>query len=353
MKPYRFKTTIGLAVCVFAGLTMQAQDGQGKKPHVQSDDVIVIHPKQHIDTKITIEINGDDVKVNGKPLAEYKDGNLTITRRKDIRAYEGDMLLRNKKQLAERMEMDKNRAEEFELSDDMAPRSRFRIVPDGMSYGGTTNSNRPLLGVVTEKQESVKGAVIKTVSEESAADKAGLKKGDIITGINDTKISNPEDLIKAIGKFNPGDKITITYTRDKKEQTASAELGAKREAQTFAFGGPGAGMNFNFDRAPFPDFKSFEWMGKPRLGVKAQEMEDGKGIKVLDVDDESPAEKAGLKEGDIITVFDGVEVNSVEKLKELAKPALDKKAFTIKINRDGVSQDLNVKIPKNLKTTDL
>lgn len=351
MKPYRLKAFAILAVCSMLSVAMQAQEEPAKKGHVQSDDVIVIHPKQHIDTKITIEINGDDVKVNGKPLADYKDGNLTITRRKDIRGYDSDMILRNKKHLAEKIELDNNQPEDLVLSDDMAPRSRFRIVPDGMSYGGNINSNRPLLGVVTEKMESVKGAAIKTVSDESAADKAGLKTGDIITGINDIKIANPEDLIKAIGKSNPGDKVTITYIRNKKEETTSAELGTKREAQAFSFGGPG--MNYNFDRAPFPDFKSFEWMGKPRLGVKAQEMEDGKGIKVLEVDDESPAEKAGLKEGDIITVFDGVEVNTVEKLKELAKPALDKKGFTIKITRDGTSQELNVKIPKNLKTTDL
>jgi serine protease Do len=71
------------------------------------------------------------------------------------------------------------------------------------------------------------------------------------------------------------------------------------------------------------------------------------------VDDESTAEKAGIKEGDIITSFDGTDVNTVEKLGELAKTAIDKGNFKVKITRDGKSQDIDVKIPKKLKTTNL
>ncbi len=78
-----------------------------------------------------------------------------------------------------------------------------------------------------------------------------------------------------------------------------------------------------------------------------------KGLKVLDVDDESAAEKAGIKEGDVITSFDGSEVNNIDKLRELSKAAIDKGNFKVKLTRDGKEQELDVKIPKNLKSTNL
>jgi len=86
--------------------------------------------------------------------------------------------------------------------------------------------------------------------------------------------------------------------------------------------------------------------GRPRLGIKAQDTEDGKGVKVLDIDDESAADKAGIKEGDIITEFDGKPVNSADELAAGARTAKDKSSIRLKINRDGKSQDVEVKIPK-------
>jgi len=61
-----------------------------------------------------------------------------------------------------------------------------------------------------------------------------------------------------------------------------------------------------------------------KFGIRAQDAEDGKGVKVLDVDDESTAAKAGIKEGDVITRFDGKDLNSVTALTEAARAAKDK-----------------------------
>ncbi len=74
-----------------------------------------------------------------------------------------------------------------------------------------------VLGVMTEKS-SAEGATITEVADNSAAAKAGLKAGDIITRVNDTKISEPQDLFENIGKLQPGDDVTITYLRDKKSK---------------------------------------------------------------------------------------------------------------------------------------
>ncbi len=297
----------------------------------RSDDVIIINRKINTDTKVTIEIKGDDITVDGKPLSEYKSDDVNISRRKHIDVnVDGDMY---------------------------APRTRFRGGANAYSYGNADNfvtinsgnTNKAFLGVGTETAKG-EGVTITSVSSESGAEKAGLKKGDVITKINETKIASPEELTKTIGKFKPDDKITVAYKRDKKDMKATATL-TKRKNETFSFSTPQAYefKNFNFDNG-----MGYSWnTSKRRLGLKAQETEDGKGLKVLDVDDESAAEKAGIKEGDIITTFDGTDVNNIDQLRELSRAAIDKGNFKVKITRDGKPQELEVKIPKNLKTTSL
>lgn len=324
-----------LALLATASFAQDDKKEEKKETIRKSEDVIVITPKTSTDTKLTIEIKGDDIKVNGKPLSEYKDDDVNISRRKHF-----DMLFENQGMA--------------ELDPLRAPNSRFRSNggasvfgfgdSDNLAWSGS--SNKAFLGVGSEK--SKEGASITSISKGSGAEKAGLKEDDIITKLDETKITSPEDLTKTIGKYKPDDKVTVTYLRDKKEMKTTATLG-KRKTSTTIYA-PDAFKSYNFDNG---QNYSFSYHGKARLGLKAQETEDGKGLKVLSIDDESTAEKAGIKEGDIITSFDGTEVNTVEKLGELAKAAIEKNNFKIKLNRDGKSQEVEVKIPKKLKTTSL
>jgi serine protease Do len=57
--------------------------------------------------------------------------------------------------------------------------------------------------------------------------------------------------------------------------------------------------------------------GAPKLGLSVQDTDDGKGVKVIEVDEESNAAKAGLKENDIITNFNDREVNSADEVARL------------------------------------
>jgi putative serine protease PepD len=64
------------------------------------------------------------------------------------------------------------------------------------------------------------GAQVKEVVSGGAGDKAGIKKGDVITAVNGAIIPSSEALVASVRGFNPGEKITVTYTRDgKKAQT--------------------------------------------------------------------------------------------------------------------------------------
>jgi S1-C subfamily serine protease len=64
------------------------------------------------------------------------------------------------------------------------------------------------------------------VSSGSPADKAGLKSGDIITKVNDETVGTQGALSSILGEYKPGDKITVTYLRDGKEQTTTVTLSA-------------------------------------------------------------------------------------------------------------------------------
>jgi serine protease Do len=216
--------------------------------------------------------------------------------------------------------------------------------------------NRPMLGVSTEKND--KGVAVQSVSKESAAEKAGLKEKDIITKIDDQKISEPDELSEIVQKHKPGDKITITYLRDGKEQKATAEL--TKWKGTFWSNGDN---NFNFDmgnlnmdhimpkiRAPY----AYAWTGNnPKLGLSVQDNEDGKGVKVIEVDDESNAAKAGVKEDDVITEVDGKAINNADDIVKVIRESKDKVSVMMKIQRAGKTQNVEVKMPRKLKSADL
>jgi serine protease Do len=114
--------------------------------------------------------------------------------------------------------------------------------------------------------------------------------------------------------------------------------------------------NLNFDWKDNDNFNrsySYSYNGRPRLGIKAQDTEDGKGVKVLDVDGESAAEKAGIKKDDLITEFDGKKVTNTDELASAARESKEKPAIKITFNRDGKSQTVEIKTPKKLKTANL
>ena len=318
-------------------------------------DEIVIKRKGDKDTKVTIEIKNGQVLVDGKPVSEYDNDDLSI-RKKKIRVIDGRGFSFSGPEGAEAFVMPEM-PEMPEVPE--AAMSPFRNRGGTWNFDGDDfgkNSNRALLGVTSEKPgPGEKGAKITQVNKGSAAVKAGLQIGDVITKIDELAVEDPESLSDAIHKYKPEDKVTVTFKRDGKEQKVTAALGKAKMAQVYGYG----------YRYPMPRVEGFDYKGltaprglawnngQPRLGIKAQDTEEGKGVKVLDVDDESAAEKAGIKEGDIIMKFDGKEVNSAADLADGARAAKDKASFKVNLLRDGKPQEIEVKIPKKLKTANL
>lgn len=334
MKQYLLKLSGLVAIVLMMNANLFGQD---EKPQIDSpriirdrierihdNDQIVIERKNGKDVKLTIEVKGDQVFVNGKPVSEFENADVRV---KKMKSFFND----------DNMAM-------------IAPNSPFR---GGWNYSGDGNvtinssSRTAFLGVNWDDVDN--GAKVTSVTKESAAEKAGLKEGDIITKIGESKVDDG-NLADVIHNYKPEDKVAITYLRDGKEQKTTVTLGRSKSVAYTTFNGmkmPKMNEYFNNDNG----FNYY--FGKPKLGIKAQDLEEGKGAKVLDVDDESPADKAGIKEGDIINEFEGKPVDNADALAKLARENREKYTYTIKLTRDGKPQEVVVKIPRKLKTADL
>lgn len=330
------KASLLFVAISISGLSLFAQEGSdNENPDKKSDDII-IHKKGDSKEKTTIVIDGDKITINGKPVDEYKSDDLDIIRG------ENDMPF-------------------MAYNAPFPPHARFNGNLLGNDFMDEVRSNKAFLGVMTKKVDG--GAEITAIPEkETAAEKAGLKVGDIITKVDDDNIEDADDLYKAIGKHNVGDKVTITYKRDGKETSTTATLGENKQVRVFAWKNGDTNNDFKFDFAPrvAPRIEGWgggdhewAWSTKPRLGIQVQDTEDGKGVKVLDVEDDEAAGKAGIKEDDIITAINGKNIASVDDLKSAVKDAKSGDTVKLDILRDGKSQTINVKFPKELKTTDL
>src|SRR5689334_20185607 len=112
---------------------------------------VIIQPKGDVNTKVVIEIKDGVVKVDGKPVSEFDNDKVSV------RIVDNDMMgVRT-----------------------IAPRSQFR---KNINTTVWTDDNRAFLGVMSEDDEN--GAKVSSVTKGSAAEKAGLKEGDVITKVN-------------------------------------------------------------------------------------------------------------------------------------------------------------------------
>ena len=311
-----------------------------KEKEKKNVEQIVITRNSDNKEKTVIEINGDKITVNGKPIEDLKDGDVKVHRNK-YKTMEG----------LNAYSLPRSGAGQG-FSWDSDHDNSFRLFSD-------VDENRAMLGVVTEEAEG--GVKVTEITSESAAKKAGIKEGDIITKIGDTKIDDPDKLTEAVRKHKPGEKVTVTLLRDKKEQKVTAELGKWKGVGGYNFN---QGQNFKMDMPEYRELltpkiqgvprQNWSWSGgAPRLGLSVQDTDDGKGVKVIEVDEESNAAKAGLKENDIVTHFNDKEVNSADEVAKMVKENKDKPTINLKIKRDGKAQSLEVKMPRKLKTTDI
>lgn len=222
--------------------------------------------------------------------------------------------------------------------------------------------HRAMLGVLTDPKAKDKGAYVKRVTPGSAADKAGLKADDVITSIDGKSINNANELADAVSGHEPGDKVTITYQREGKENQAAASLGKagpESMARMFRYE-PGRGGNLeDFDipnamMQPFGfDANDGPMEPTPKLGIMGEDRADGSGVTVNEVKPNSPASSAGLQRDDVIKKLNGEKIQSIDDLQYTLRDMNTGEKVKLQYERDGKTMDAEVTFPKQMRKKDL
>ena len=197
------------------------------------------------------------------------------------------------------------------------------------------------------------GALVSRVVEGSPAEKAGVKSGDVIVGINTTTVASATDLTKAVQATKVGQTVSVRIVRDGARRTLSAKLAERPEDDLEWSESPGdreapeaPGSRHYKDGGDFETFfddamPGFAMLsgGRGRLGVRIENLSpdlgsyfgvaDGKGVLVLEVFKETPAEKAGLKAGDVITKAGDRKVEDSDDLVSALRDAEKKVTLTV------------------------
>jgi len=148
--------------------------------------------------------------------------------------------------------------------------------------------------------DSAKGTLITDVEEDSPAEKAGLKRGDVVTQLNGKKINDSDDLRVKVAEIEPGTKIELTVVRNGKEKEIKVLLGS-------------SGGGFNSDAANLIDGVTLEPLDKTLKDSYNIRLDSG--LVVTSVDVRSPYRKV-FREGMVILEVNGEPVNDLKDLKK-------------------------------------
>jgi serine protease Do len=175
------------------------------------------------------------------------------------------------------------------------------------------------------------GALILTVAKDSSAKKAGLKRGDLIIGVNGEKIKNANDLKNIIGSIPPNKEVKIKFERDKKIKTTVAKLADMSNSENFAK---------NSTQEYIKGLKVTQLNKQTRN--QYQIPKDIDGVLVTDVKPDSKADKAGFRRGDIIIQIQNKTIKNLKEL-NIALQKYKNSTKMIYINRGGFVTYLVVK----------
>jgi S1-C subfamily serine protease len=169
----------------------------------------------------------------------------------------------------------------------------------------------------------------------SPADKAGLVGGDIITSFDGHVVATDDEMTDLMGNTTIGKPVDVIYLRDGEQKTTKltpiSRADFERLEREFANRAGGKGR-FGFDdddteRVPIPGTKMF-------------------GVRLDDISQNLPADMAGIKEGDIVTEFDGVPIRTPEELSARVRRAVPYNTIKVVVLRGTETLEIPVKMGK-------
>ena len=214
----------------------------------------------------------------------------------------------------------------------------FSLFIDGGGFLGVYAENISRENMSRYRVNQVRGVGITQVVKDSPAEKAGLRKDDVILRLDGENVSSVRKLNRLVSELSPDQSVKVSISRGGSEQEVTATIGKRNntnmannffngQPRVFKWEGPelkGFKWETPLNRGGFPNFGndglSFYLSNSRRIGVSTMSLTkqladyfgiaDGKGALVTSVIDDGPAAKAGIKAGDVITAVDGEAVDS-------------------------------------------
>lgn len=191
------------------------------------------------------------------------------------------------------------------------------------------------------------GVEITRVEENSPAEKAGVKPGDVVLEYNGQRVEGMEQFGRMVRETPPGREVKLTISRNGATQTLMAVLGNHKSRF------PNFPQGFEMPEFHMPDIPQiYTATRSAMLGVEAESLGSQlavyfgvkEGVLVRSVLDNTPAQKAGIKAGDVITKVDGMAVTSPSELSNAVRMANSKKSYAIELERDRKPATVNVNV---------
>ncbi len=220
------------------------------------------------------------------------------------------------------------------LIDDQEPGKtdrNFSIFLDGGAFLGVGAEDISQENMAQYGMREVRGVGVTEVVKDSPAEKAGLRKGDVIIRFDGESVTSVRKLTRLVNESAPDQTVRLTIGRGGSEQELTATLGKHKMENIFGGSLPRILRDGNEDGVrvfPGPNWPPsvgggegpFIWSvgASRRIGVSTQTLTKqladyfgvSGGVLVTAVTENSPAAKAGLKAGDVITAIDGEKVSS-------------------------------------------
>ena len=209
-----------------------------------------------------------------------------------------------------------------------------------------------------------RGVLLAEVEQDSPAAKAGLKSGDVITVFDGQRVEGTMAFRRMVRETPPGRSVELGYWRDGSSGSTTVELGnltSEMQDRAQEVGDRVRQMtqeqiDQQMAQMPMvlnlPDDAGIFAGPTPTLGIGALNLSgqlgnyfgapDGQGVLVSEVRDATPASKAGLLAGDVITKLDGDRVRTVAELREKLAAKRGEKSVTLTILRKGSELSISV-----------
>jgi S1-C subfamily serine protease len=157
------------------------------------------------------------------------------------------------------------------------------------------------------------------VNADSPAAKAGIKPGDVITGVNGTAVQGANELRNLVSSLTPGSKATLTVVRDGRTDALSVMPSERESASASRAAGTTESGTLGLTVEPLT----------PRLADRLKVPQSTEGVVVNNVDPDGAAAAAGLETGDVIRQADGKSVRTADDLRAVAHAKSDRPALLL------------------------